>query len=169
MLDGMTIAAAFPTGTPIAIGDLLTRGFGPHDLRFRTSDFAAGHCEWDTMGEVPEVGGLYTFVIHAADRSDAHRVTYVGLTGNLWMVTKGRLPDGSSRPAQRYGRHKYAGATRSRVNGLVAAAKLRGHEVVHWLSPRPVPLGVRADVFLKPAEEELIRLWRLRETGWNRG
>jgi hypothetical protein len=38
----------------------------------------------------------------------------------------------------------------------------RGRRVRHWLSPVP-------DAALAVEEEALIRRWRLRELGWNRG
>lgn len=160
---------ALPIGTVVDRGDLTSRGFFPYQLEFHAVDEAAGSCEWDTVGDVPDSAGLYAFVLQARESPEEYRVVYVGLTGNLWMVTKGRLPDGSARPAQRYGRHKYAGVTRFRINGLVATARLHGFDVTHWLSRRPLPAGARADKYLRDDEEALIREWRLRETGWNRG
>ncbi len=165
----MAIEMDLPVGTAIEPEELVSLGFVRRELNFRTSDFGSGQCEWDTAGQIPDSGGLYAFVLHPVEEPQHHRVVYVGLTGHLWMVTKGRLPDGSSRPAQRYGRHQYAGATRARINGLVAAAKASGYEVTHWLSPQPVPADIRPDLYLRSAEEALIARWRLRETGWNRG
>jgi hypothetical protein len=157
------------TGTIVTRDELTSQGFAPQQLQFRTVDFSGPFCEWDTLGVIPNSAGLYAFVISPPDRPDKLRVTYVGLTDNLWMVTKGRLPNGSSRPAQRYGRHKYAGETRVRVNGLVAEAKRAGFDVTHWLSPRLVTSGERAQVALALLEEELIGKWDLRRAGWNRG
>ena len=91
------------------------------------------------------------------------------MTGNLWMVTKGRLRSGDSRPAQRYGRHKYAGATRARVNSLVARAVRDDWTVSHWLSARPLAEGVTAQHGLRQMEEDFIVGWNLRVSGWNRG
>lgn len=79
------------------------------------------------------------------------------------MVTKGRLPrPAGARDGQRYGRPKYAGITRQRVNILVAAQLAAGRRVRHWLRPLPEPL-------LREEEERLIQRWQLREVGWNRG
>ncbi len=82
-------------------------------------------------------------------------MVYVGLTTHLWMVTKRRLPrSGGARPGQRYGRPKYAGTTRQRVNVLIAdqiALRLRA---LHWLRPL-------AEDRLRAEEEALIRRWRL--------
>ncbi len=41
------------------------------------------------MGDVPRGPGIYAFT---AGGDDDLRVMYVGLTEELWMVTKGRLP-----------------------------------------------------------------------------
>ncbi len=156
-------------GTVASRDELTSLGFEPHQLQFRNVDSWEPFCEWDTMGTIPNTAGLSAFVLSPQDRPDELRVTYVGLTDNLWMVTKGRLPDGGSRPAQQYGRHKYAGATRARVNGLVAEARRTGFEVTHWLSRRSIASGERAQVALAVPEQGLISLWDLVRTGWNLG
>lgn len=153
------------TGTVVPRHDLTSRGFTPHKLTFRTVDFSGTNCEWDTLGDVPDSPGLYAFVLARDDRPGELRVTYVGRTKHLWMVTKGHLPrNGGARGPQRYGRWKHAGVTRGRVNGLITEAKRSGWDVAHWLSARPVD-----DVALHEQEQELIQLWDLRTTGWNRG
>jgi hypothetical protein len=95
---------------------------------------------------------------------DAHiRVTYVGLTEHLWMVTKGRLPgSGGARGGQRYGRPRHAGVTRQRVNILIAGQLRSGRVVRHWVRTLPVAA-------LRAEEERLINSWNLRRVGWNRG
>ena len=116
------------------------------------------------MGDVPDSPGLYAFSVQSPE--DVHaRVMFVGLTTHLWMVTKGRLPDGSSRPAQRYGRHKYAGATRVRVNREIARAHAQGLHIVHWLKPMAIDPADQPSTVLRAAEEALISRWRLCSTG----
>ena len=116
-------------------------------------------CAWTTVGDVPDSPGLYAFTV--SDGS-VLRLTYVGLTTHLWMVTKGHLPQsGGARGAQRYGHPKHAGVTRQRVNILIAIEHAAGRQVRHWVRPLAAELPA--------AEETLIRRWRLRETGWNRG
>lgn len=150
-------------GHPISDGELADLGFSPHDIFVRATGLALPTglgCEWTTLGAVPDSSGLYAFTV---DDGVVLHVTYVGLTTHLWMVTKGRLPrSGGARPGQRYGRPKYAGITRQRVNISIAAEIEAGRRVRHWLRPLP------ADV-LRQEEEALIRLWHLREVGWNRG
>ena len=95
---------------------------------------------------VPDAPGLYAFTVE-----DEHqvRVAYVGLTGHLWMVTKGRLPgSGGARGGQRYGRPRHAGGTRQRVNILIAEQLRTGRVVRHWV--RPLPAAV-----LRAEEERL--------------
>lgn len=96
---------------------------------------------------------------------------YVGLTEELWMITKGRLPAGGARPGQRYGRPRYAGVTRQRVNALIAARIRSGEVMRHWVRPLGESPGDRAAVRgrLLQLEEELIVRWELRRVGWNRG
>jgi hypothetical protein len=151
--------------------ELGSLGFAPLTLQIRGTIalFAGTGCEWDTLGTVPNGPGHYLFTVE--DDSAIH-VTYAGLTGELWMVTKGRLPDGRSRPAQRYGRPKYAGVTRQRINLLVAEQLGLGRRVRHWIRPLNQPTHqtpAATKVHLKVGEEELILRWRLREVGWNRG
>ena len=153
------------TGTVVTGHDLTTRGFVPHELAFRTLDFTGTHCEWDTIGVVPDSPGLYAFVLTKPDRAAELHVAYVGRTSNLWMVTKGRLPrSGGARGPQRYGRWKHAGVTRGRINGLVTEAKRSGWDVAHWLSALLLD-----DIALHQREQDLIQLWNLRAAGWNRG
>lgn len=151
--------------------ELASLGFAPRTLKIRgpIALFAGTGCEWDTVGTVPSGPGHYLFTVQ--DDSAIH-VTYVGLTVELWMVTKGRLPDGRPRPAQRYGRPKYAGVTRQRINVLVAQELGFGRGVRHWIRPLPQPTEqspTAIKIQLKVGEEELILRWRLREVGWNRG
>lgn len=126
-------------------------------------------CEWDTIGAVPESPGHYLFTI---EDGAAIRVAYMGLTGHLWMVTKGHLPrGGGARGPQRYGRPKHAGITRRRINLLITQQLGLGRRTRHWVRPlvhaAAAPSAIRAQ--LKVGEEELIARWRLREIGWNRG
>jgi hypothetical protein len=150
-------------GHPVADHDLHALGFAPHDLAFDATVIAlpggVGRA-WTTLGEVPDAAGLYAFTV---DDGVSQHVTYVGKTSHLWMVTKGRLPrSAGARPGQRYGRPRYSGATRQRINVLVAAEVAANRRVRHWLRPLAAPL-------LSSEEERLIRHWRLRELGWNRG
>lgn len=89
-------------------------------------------------------------------------MTYVGRTEHLWMVTKGQLPGSGGRGGQRYGRPQHAGATRQRVNILIAEQLREGRSVRHWVRPGPVNE-------LRAEEERLITEWDLRRVGWNRG
>jgi hypothetical protein len=150
-------------GHPITHEELASLGFSAHDIVIRATGVLLPHgpgCEWTTLGDVPDSPGLYAFTV---DDGVVQHVTYVGLTTHLWMVTKGRLPrSGGARPGQRYGRPKYAGITRQRVNVLIAAELDAGRRVRHWVRP----LGPDA---LRREEERLIQQWRLRELGWNRG
>lgn len=74
------------------------------------------------------------------------------------------------RPARRWWRTTrepvrtawYAGLTGKRVNVLVATELPAGRGVRHWLRPTP-------RLELHGQEHALIRRWRLREVGWNRG
>jgi hypothetical protein len=150
-------------GHPVTDEELVSLGFTAHDIVVRpvSVDLPGGRgCEWTTLGDVPDAPGLYAFTI---DDGTHQHVAYVGLTTHLWMVTKGRLPrSGGARPGQRYGRPKYAGVTRQRVNILIAAELEAGRLVRHWLRPTSA-----AD--LRREEEALIQRWRLRQLGWNRG
>lgn len=151
--------------------DMRTLGFIALDLLFRltTVELPDGPaCEWTTVGDVPKGPGLYAFTIGP---DDVLRVMYVGLTEELWMVTKGRLPSGDARPGQRYGRARYAGVTRQRVNALIAPYAARGALVRHWVKPIADPPSDRATLraLLLDEEEALITQWALRRDGWNRG
>jgi hypothetical protein len=125
----------FP-GHTTSESELASLGFAPLRLRIRGPiTFPEGTgCEWDTLSTVPKGPGHYLFTV---EDDDAIHVTYAGLTEELWMVTKGRLPDGRSRPAQRYGRPKYAGVTRRRVNLLAAEQLEIGRRLRHWVRPLP--------------------------------
>lgn len=96
---------------------------------------------------------------------------YVGLTEELWMVTKGRLPGGGARPGQRYGRPRYAGVTRQRINTLIAPLAAAGELMRHWVKPVSDPPLDRSELraLLLDEEQELISRWALRRDGWNRG
>lgn len=158
-------------GFPTDEHSLLAAGFVPLDLEFRPTEVvlpSGPACEWTTKGPVPTGPGLYAFTVETdGDLS----VLYVGLTEELWMITKGRTPDGKARPGQRYGRPKYAGVTRQRVNALVAHHVSQGRKVRHWVRPLPDPPSDRAVLRAKllAAENELISGWQLRRLGWNRG
>lgn len=161
----MTLLDHGRLGTAVSRDDLFVLGFVQHDLRFRPSPDAT-QSEWDTLGAVPDSPGLYAFVLEHPDWDGETRAAYVGLTTHLWMVTKGRLPgNGGARGPQRYGRHEHAGATRLRINANVTVAVAAGCSVSHWLAARP---GTNAAA-LRFEEESLIRRWRLRAHGWNRG
>lgn len=157
-------------GFPTTAEAMHTEGFSALDLEFRDVDLELPYgtaCEWTTRGDVPKGPGLYAFT---ADIQDELRVLYVGLTEELWMITKGRTPDGKARPGQRYGRPRYAGVTRQRVNALIAQQLRQGRHIRHWVKPLDeIPLD-RAQMrrLLERTEEELISRWRLRELGWNR-
>lgn len=125
-----------PPGYPITEEELRDVGFTSHELRVdRIEVSLAGGMgrNWETIGVVPDLPGLYAFTV-LAGRDE--RVTYVGLTTHLPMVTDGiRL--GVSRRGQRYGRPKWAGQTRQRVNVCVTGEVMAGNRVRHWV--RPVP------------------------------
>lgn len=149
-------------GYPISSEELARLGFVPLNLQVYSLDvdLSSGRgCDWTTLGEVPEGPGLYAFTVE--DKNEI-RVTYVGRTEHLWMVTKGRLPGGGGRGGQRYGRHRHAGATRQRINVLVAEQIRVGRGIRHWV--RQLPIGA-----LRAEEERLITEWDLRRIGWNRG
>jgi hypothetical protein len=79
-------------GHPVSVEELSAAGFRPLALKVSSLevDLPTGSgCEWTAVGEVPDAAGLYTFTVE-----DGHdmRVTYVGQTSHLWMVTKGHLP-----------------------------------------------------------------------------
>jgi hypothetical protein len=160
-----------PPGFTVTSADLRKLGFVPLLLDVRSTKlelpFGTG-CEWTTLGDVPKGPGLYAFT--AGDDGDL-RVMYVGLTEELWMVTKGRLPSGGARPGQRYGRPRYAGVTRQRVNGLIAEQLRAGKLIRHWVRPLgepPIPRAAMRGRLLE-LEHELIARWHLRRVGWNRG
>jgi len=149
-------------GHPILATELSLAGFEPLELRVTSLNvhLSSGRgCEWTTIGEVPDAPGLYAFTV---EDDQQMRVAYVGLTEHLWMVTKGRLPGGGARGGQRYGRPRHAGATRQRVNILIAEQLRAGRLVRHWV--RKLPLAM-----LRAEEERFITGWDLRRVGWNRG
>jgi hypothetical protein len=150
--------------------ELAEHGFAPLMLEFRRTSVVLPQgpaCEWTTTGEVPTGPGLYAFTSGTEDL----RVLYVGLTEELWMITKGRLPTGGARPGQRYGRPRYAGVTRQRVNALIAGRLARGETIGHWVRPLADPPSDRAATRqrLLELEQQLISQWDLRRLGWNRG
>jgi len=110
-------------------------GFQRHEIKVRHLTLPSGvGCEWDTLGEVPKAPGLYAFTV---DDGMHLNVVYVGMTTHLWMVTRGKLPDGGgARGPQRYGRHKCAGPTRKRVNEAIGEQLRLGRTICHWLRPR---------------------------------
>ena len=150
-------------GTLVSAEELRDMRFIPFDLEIDDAvslPFGETGVNWNTVGDVPASPGVYAFTV---EDDEELRVTYVGLTSHLWMVTKGRLPDGSGRGGQRYGRPKHAGTTRTRVNTLVAEQVILGRTVRHWVKP----VSDAAD--LPELEESLIQKWDLRLAGWNRG
>jgi hypothetical protein len=160
------------TGTVVAEQDLVLLGFSPLALAVRRLGVSlpeAIGCDWDTVGQVPDGPGHYLFSV---EHDGELRVTYVGLTTHLWMVTKGQLPrSGGARGGQRYGRPTHAGATRRRINIHVAEELQAGRAVRHWVRRMSaVPADPRAiNERLRAEEEELIVRWQLRQAGWNRG
>jgi len=128
----------------------------------------AGLIGWNTLGNVPDAPGLYSFIGHQ-DSLSAPRVFYVGMTSHLWMVAKGQLPSGVARGGQRYGRPKHAGSTRQRVNAEVARMSAAGWTFTHWLRPfDALDGGATLEALLRAEEARLIHLWDLRAVGWNR-
>lgn len=155
-------------GTRTSFNELRSMGFVPFALNVtkRAVLLSSGiGVDWNTEGEVPAGPGLYAFTIE--DAAVIH-VAYVGLTLDLWMVTKGQLSTGGGRGGQRYGRPRYAGVTRERVNILVAAQLRLGRSVQHWLKPYVAGPATDLRAGLRAAEKELIDRWDLRTTGWNR-
>ncbi|MDA8380761.1 MAG: hypothetical protein M0020_08055 [Actinomycetota bacterium] len=158
-------------GHAVSVRELLQEGFVALELEVRAMDvefpFGSG-CEWTTLGAVPKGPGVYAFTV---GHDDELHVAYVGMTEDLWMVTKGRLPSGEGRPGQRYGRPLYAGATRQRINGLVREQLLLGKNIRHWVSLLANPPSAREELRsqLLAREEMLIRRWDLRRVGWNLG
>lgn len=157
-------------GHVVTEAELLDRGFLPLmlELRHVNVELPGGlGCEWTPMGEIPRGPGLYAFTVE----KDNLCVAYVGLTEELWMVTKGRLPAGGARGGQRYGRPRYAGVTRQRINCLVAEQLRLGRTVRHWVRPLHDQPDDRQTLRrrLFDAEQELISHWDLRRVGWNRG
>ena len=160
-MTGPPPAAGPLPGTPVTDVELRGLGFTPH-AAFRPS---TGHLardaglNWATLGDVPD-SPAYAFTVSQAELL---HVTYVGLTTQLWMVTKGHLPrSGGARGGQRYGRPKHAGITRKRINALTTLQVAAGRTVTHWLAPTAA-----ADIAM--VEEQLIGRWNVRATGWNRG
>ena len=74
------------------------------------------------------------YVFHLVEARGHMAVVYVGLTTWLPMVALG-VKGGMARPGQRYGRPKYAGQTRQRINVLVAHEVAAGRTIRHWLRP----------------------------------
>ena len=105
-------------GHPVSETELLNEGFSPLRLGVGSLDVVLScgvGCEWTTVGEVPTGPGLYAFTVETHE--ELH-VAYVGLTEELWMVTKGRLPIGGAA----------AGAT-------IRPASLRGHDTTAGQHP----------------------------------
>ena len=122
-------------GTHVSVDELNALGFLPLELDFKEPvELAFGQfgIDWNTLGEVPNGPGIYAFTVEVDGEL---RVTYVGMTTHLWMVTRGRMPAGGGRGGQRYGRPKHAGVTRERINVLVAEQVRMGRVVTHWVKP----------------------------------
>lgn len=121
-----------------------------------------GPCQhFDVVGAVPATPGLYAFTVARDDRLD---VRYVGMTTDLWMVTKGRRSSGAPRGGQHYGRPRHAGVTRQRVNSALTADPANATALM-WLRPERF---ARSDE-LRHLEEREISRWGLRRNGLNRG
>ena len=168
MSSGVMNVSALP-GHPVSATELQQEGFVPLTLQFRGLgvDLPCGRgCEWTTVGEVPSGPGVYAFTVEA---SGLIHVTYVGLSEEIWMVTKGRLPEGGARPGQRYGRPRYAAENRQRINVLVAEQVALNRSVRHWTKPVP-EAGVNPTdrAILQATETGFIDRWNLRIVGWNR-
>lgn len=105
-------------GTPVGDDDLRTLGFAPHELQFGEEARWDGDglgINWTIVGDVPSGPGLYAFTVGDGERL---HVAYVGMAKRLWGIAKGYDPEQrKARPGQRYGRPKWAGTTRKRVNG----------------------------------------------------
>jgi len=168
----LALPADLAIGARVGANDLATLGFRPLNLHISKREVQVGDavgCEWTTIGDVPDAPGLYAFTLQRQDPEEV-RVVYVGMTAHLWMVTKGRLPGGLSRPGQRYGRPIYAGVTRQRINVQIARAIGEGWTVRHWVKPfNGISLGPDPKQALLTAEAELIQRWDLRRVGWNLG
>jgi hypothetical protein len=119
-------------GHAVSVRELLQEGFAALELEVRAMDiefpFGSG-CEWTTLGVGPKGPGVYAFTV---GHDDELHVAYVGMTEDLWMVTKGRLPWGQARPGQRYGRPLYAGVTRQRINGSFESSSSSGSVSAGW-------------------------------------
>ena len=147
--DSLDERKEYLPGHPSSEVELRELGFSPLSLELRRYvNIPDGvGCEWDLIGAVPEFPGHYLFTV---EEEALINVTYAGLTGHLWMVTKGRLPNsGGARGGQRYGRPSHAGGTRQRINVLVAEQLRLGCRVRHWL--RPLAQAVIADGNLSDA------------------
>jgi hypothetical protein len=157
-------------GTLVDEKQLSTLGFTPLELVAVDPAFELKGrlgCAWTMAGDVPEGPGLYAFTV---EDSEGMRLCYVGMTSHLWMVTKGRLPrGGGARPGQRYGRPKYAGGTRQRINVAIGEQLRAGRTVRHWVRPVALAPGAEGAATLRGLEEELIVRFHLRQRGWNRG
>lgn len=160
-------------GRDVTVRELEASGFLRLALDVRCLEVPYGDgCEWSTIGDVPDAPGLYAFTVQNDQRL---RVTYVGKTEHLWMVTKGRRPterqpSGEPRPAERYGRPRYGGNGRKRINSLIAKQLRVGRTVCHWVRPMTDLPADRLELNrrLLLSEEQFITRWDLRRVGWNR-
>lgn len=153
------------TSVPVTAANLALEGWIPLEIRpvgdVAIPDGGIG-LVWDLDGEVRSEPGLYLFTV-SDPREAILTPTYVGQTRQLCMVTHGRAADGAARGGQHYGRPKYAGQTRKRVNLLVRERIVAGMAATHWV--KPMAGADKAE--LMAAEERAIRGWALREVGWN--
>ena len=157
-------------GASVSRSHLAQLGFMEHELEILGPSDALGTGDglsWNTLGPLPTGPGLYCFVA-MEHVSAAPRVMYVGLSSQLSAIAAGTDPLGA-RGGQRYGRPKYAGMTRKRINAEVARLVRDGLFVTHWFSMLSVPDDQEPRAFLHRAEEALILRWNLRVVGWNRG
>ena len=140
--ESVSVSLASPAsraiGTVVGATELSSLGLRPLKLQISKRAVMVGDavgCEWTTIGEVPDAGGLYACTLQRQD-SEEVRVAYVGMTTHLWMVTKGFLQrGGGARGGQRYGRPIHAGTTRQRINVLMTPAIRDGWTAQHWVKP----------------------------------
>lgn len=162
-------ATDLPLGWAVDPASLAAHGFLPLGLNLEgTVDVNGGHgTNWITLGQVPDAPGLYAFTLERADEQVV-RVVYVGMTGHLWMVTKGTLPGGQARGGQRYGRPRHAGTARQRVNRMITHAVNDGWVPRHWVKPYAASESAVLRTQLRADEAALILRWNLTVDGWNR-
>jgi hypothetical protein len=173
-LDGLVGARvllspmATMTAPNISSGDdLPSGGWRPLPIRWLPSSYdhhLFGRTrKFDVVADVPRSAGLYVFGV---DLDASVDVRYVGQSSHLWMVTKGRLPGGQARPGQRYGRPKWSGATRQRINAALTEAADAGRTVRMWVKTIGGVIDIKQALDI--AEGDAISRWELCRYGLNR-